>query len=290
MILSLKNFKEKYEQQKEFINIAAHEIRGPSHAIMGYVDLLHEDPLDNKRYLESITRNAERLNLLISNILDVSRIDNKMTILKKEKIDLINLINQIIEDQIDQISQQKRIDIHVNLVTTYDIMENSTATAADIQEMNHNTKHNKKNIMLVNADKLRLAQVISNLLDNALKFTTKGGITITIRESNLPPPLIDKVAPIEEDIRLSDKARNKQQVIVEVKDSGKGIDSIILPKVFSKFSSDPNVGGTGLGLYISKNIIEAHGGKIWAKNNEDGKGSTFSFSLPKIDNEISNGE
>ncbi|HSA75029.1 MAG TPA: ATP-binding protein [Candidatus Nitrosocosmicus sp.] len=143
--------------------------------------------------------------------------------------------------------------------------------------------------MLVNADKLRLAQVISNLLVNALKFTAKGRIIITIRESNLPP-LTDKDVPSEEDTRMSNKARNKQEVIVEVKDSGKGIDSIILPKVFLKFSSDANVGGTGLGLYISKNNIEAHGGKIWAKNNENGKGATFSFSLPKVDNAISNGE
>ena len=89
---------------------------------------------------------------------------------------------------------------------------------------------------------------------------------------------------------MSNKARNKQEVIVEVKDSGKGINSIILFKVFLKFSSDAKVGGTGLGLYISKNIIETDGGKIWAKNNEDGKAATFSFSLPKVDNAISNGE
>ena len=209
-------------------------------------------------------------------------------ILKKEKFDLINLTNQIIEDQINQISQQKRIDIQVNLVTTDETVENSTATT-DIHERKHNTKHNKKNIMLVNADKLRLAQIISKLLVNALKFTAKGSITITIRESNLPP-LTDKGVPSEEGTRMSNKARNKQEVIVKVKDSGKGIDSIILPKVFLKFSSDANVGGMELGLHISKNIIEAHDGKIWPKNNEDGKGATFSFSLPKVDNAISNGE
>ena len=108
----------------------------------------------------------------------------------------------------------------------------------------------------LNADKDRIAQVISNLLSNAVKFTTKekGTIYVTAEKKN-------------------------SEAIVSVKDTGRGIDPEILPKLFTKFATKSS-SGTGLGLFISKSIIEAHGGKIWAENNSDGKGATFSFSLP----------
>ena len=105
------------------------------------------------------------------------------------------------------------------------------------------------------ADGYRLMQVISNLLNNAIKFTRSGIITVGI------------------------KMKSNSQVIVYVKDNGKGIDSEIFPSLFTKFASKSDK-GTGLGLFISKNIIEAHGGKIWAENNKDGKGATFAFNLP----------
>ncbi|MFL6435227.1 MAG: sensor histidine kinase [Nitrososphaeraceae archaeon] len=102
----------------------------------------------------------------------------------------------------------------------------------------------------------RLTQVISNLLNNAVKFTTEGTISISTEKKD-------------------------NQVIVSVKDTGSGIDHEILPRLFSKFSAK-SFEGTGLGLFISKNIVEAHGGRIWAENNADGKGATFSFSLPTV--------
>ncbi len=108
----------------------------------------------------------------------------------------------------------------------------------------------------VNADKERLSQVIFNLLSNAIKFTNGEGGNISI---------------------ISKKKDN--QLIVSVKDTGSGIDPEILPRLFSKFATN-SFEGTGLGLFISKSIIEAHGGRIWAENNSDGKGATFSFSLP----------
>jgi signal transduction histidine kinase len=104
--------------------------------------------------------------------------------------------------------------------------------------------------------------VISNILNNALKFTKKGegeSIIVTTEKNK----------------------DNNKEVIVSVKDSGSGIDPEILPRLFSKFASKSSK-GTGLGLYISKSVIEDHGGKIWAENNADGKGATFSFSLPII--------
>jgi signal transduction histidine kinase len=107
---------------------------------------------------------------------------------------------------------------------------------------------------LIEADRTRLFEVISNLLRNAIKFTKKGSILITLEE-------------------------NDGKAVVAVKDTGTGIDAEILPRLFEKFATKSEQ-GTGLGLYISKAIIEAHGGRIWAKNNSDGKGATFSFSLP----------
>ena len=108
----------------------------------------------------------------------------------------------------------------------------------------------------LNADKERVSQVISNLLSNAIKFTTKeeGRIYVTAEKKSF-------------------------ETIVRVKDTGQGIDPEILPKLFTKFTTKSS-SGTGLGLFISKSIIEAHGGRIWAENNSDGIGATFSFALP----------
>src|SRR5215208_1871462 len=116
-----------------------------------------------------------------------------------------------------------------------------------------------KNDMIVEADKDRLSQVIHNLLDNALKFTYYNQMIFVIVTLN----------------------KDKEQVTVSVKDTGEGIAEEILPNLFSKFITYSNT-GTGLGLYICKNIIESHGGKIWAENNYDGKGATFRFTLPII--------
>jgi signal transduction histidine kinase len=112
--------------------------------------------------------------------------------------------------------------------------------------------------ILLKADKSRIAEVISNLLSNAIKFTPEGTITISIEKDEI-----------------------KNWVIVSVMDTGQGIDVSILPRLFTKFASK-SYQGTGLGLFIAKGIIEAHGGKIWGKNNVDGIGATFSFTLPTI--------
>ena len=112
------------------------------------------------------------------------------------------------------------------------------------------------NSILIQADRGRISQVVLNLLSNALKFTEEGTIVIT--------------SEIKDDQNV---------LVVSVNDTGAGIDFEIMPQLFTKFASK-SFAGTGLGLYICKNIIEAHGGKMWAKNNSDGKGATFSFSLP----------
>jgi signal transduction histidine kinase len=126
-----------------------------------------------------------------------------------------------------------------------------------------NIVYEPKDIFIM-ADKGRISQVISNLLSNAVKFTPGGTISIV---SNLN----------------GNQDKDNNQAIVSVKDNGQGIDPDILHKLFSKFATK-SFSGTGLGLYISKSIVETHGGKIWAENNPYGKGATFSFTLPLLSN------
>src|SRR5215469_17623238 len=133
-----------------------------------------------------------------------------------------------------------------------------------IRDSNQLVKEHKDNLKLefdskedisIEADKSRINQVISNLLSNALKFTKEGTITAAVVLEN-------------------------DKIVVSISDTGPGIDSDILPRLFTKFATK-STAGTGLGLFISKSIIEAHGGKIWGKNNyPEGKGATFGFSLP----------
>lgn len=222
--------------QKEFVNIAAHELRTPTQAILGYSELLQNDSGEHAAdMLKGLTRNAYRLQSLITVILDVARIESGTLILERENLNLTDLITTAIEDAKNQLKiSGKSIEIsffHKQIL--------------DVQQ---------KKDLIVNADKDRILQVLSNLLSNALKFTKEGSIAVT-----------------------TEKVEN--EVIVKVKDSGSGIDREIFPKLFERFVSKSEK-GTGLGLFLSKNITEAHGGRIWAENNPDGIGAMFAFSLP----------
>ena len=269
--------------QKEFINVAAHELRTPIVPILGLSELLYsqmnknmpddddndkgrkqllqpeqqdkqhqQDFLQKKKQLEKlevIIRNASRLQRLTEDILDVTKIESQALKLRLEKANLKDLISDIIGDytRSDEIGKLKS-----NVKIRFD-------------------PHDKDSSIFVNVDRGRIAQVISNLISNALKFTEEGSITLAI------------------DKKIS-KDNNNNQVIVSVKDTGAGIDPEILPRLFTKFATKSDV-GTGLGLYISKSIIEAHSGKIWAENNKNNdnnnnldeqtrRGSTFYFTLP----------
>lgn len=223
--------------QKEFINVAAHELRTPIMPILGDAQYI-ERQFDNddpriqieKDQVSSLIRNAKRLDRLASDILDVTRIESKSLKLNKEKFNLKDII-------LSNLADIKRF-------------EYEGSGFPDI-------KYAPKDI-IVNADKGRLSQVIANLLSNAIKFTDKGVISIETSESD-------------------------GEVIATIRDSGSGIDPEIFPKLFSKFITKSDR-GTGLGLFISKSIIESHGGKIWAENNRFEPGATFYFSLPAVDN------
>jgi signal transduction histidine kinase len=250
-----------YERQKEadklkdeFVNIAAHELRTPIQPILGLSNVLLSrklDPAEHDRLLGVVIRNAKRLQRLADGILDVTRIESKSFKLNKEKVNINDVIVDIIEDyrgQIEKSDNQNKL--------TYEpiVYEN-----------------NNKEDIIVEADRERVTQVVSNLLNNAIKFTKdiKGGE--------------DRVIHIDAKKVKKDQKEEGYDVVVSVKDSGTGIDPEILPKLFERFASK-SFSGTGLGLFISKSIIEAHGGRIWAENNPDGRGSTFTFSLPLAHN------
>jgi two-component system, OmpR family, sensor histidine kinase VicK len=243
--------------QKEFINIAAHELRTPIQPILSLSQVLISQKGNIEQYEEQlhvINRNAKRLRILVEDILDVSRIESHTLNLKKERVNLSQLICNIMAEFEDLIRKDQNKNAKIKL---------SAALASEI--IPFNKKEEAKGHMgnnqhvFIDADKERLAQVIFNLLNNAIKFTQEGGITISVEEK---------------------EESDKKIVIVSIKDTGRGIDAEMLHRLFTKFASNSERGGTGLGLFISKSIIEAHGGKIWAENNSDGKGATFSFSLP----------
>jgi signal transduction histidine kinase len=243
--------------QKEFINIAAHELRTPIVPILNLSELLYSKVLlysnikgeqqeqgqeEQREMLEVILRNANRLLQLTEDILDVTRIESHTLKLKKERFNLNDAILDVIEDDKKQIT-------NANVKVMYEPGNSVT---------------------MVEADRRRLTQVISNLLNNAIKFTKEGTVTVTTT------------------VKRKDNGDAGGEIVVAVNDTGTGIDHELMPRLFTKFATK-SYQGTGLGLFISKSIIEAHGGKMWAENNNDGdhdikhKGATFYFTLPVVD-------
>jgi signal transduction histidine kinase len=244
------------KMQNEFINIAAHELRTPAQSILGYAELANTDPElskhDKQGLLDAIYRNAIRLQRLTKNILDVTKIESETLQLNKEIINLNDVIANVVSD----LKTQTTHILNGKLIVKYTLCRGSITC-------NNNDINNNDNAIFIEADKERIAQVISNILNNAIKFTkaklNKGGATETIS---------------------IDAQKNGDQVIVNIGDTGTGIDPGIIPRLFEKFATK-SLTGTGLGLFISKSIVEAHGGRIWAQNNPNGKGgATFAFSLP----------
>ena len=224
--------------QTEFINIAAHELRTPTQSIIGYCEMLEIFPERSKQYLDRLARNADRLYTLTSDLLDATRIDIGILNLNNVDFNLIDTVREVADDIIKK---------------SYLVNEN-----ADVGKIKPNIQLSlPSHPIVVHADKDRIAQVLSNLLDNAIRFTNSGTITVSTRlcSGNL--------------------------VKVSVKDNGKGIHPEIHPMLFHKFATKSDR-GVGLGLFISKSIVEAHGGSIFGKNNKDGSGATFSFTLPAV--------
>jgi two-component system, OmpR family, sensor histidine kinase VicK len=221
------------KMQKEFIDIAAHELRTPIQPILGLTGVLRSRKgrdKEEEELMDVIIRNARRLQRLTEDILDITRIESQSLHLKKERFDINEVILNAITDSRNHIKRESNYNIKFIYKDRKDIS--------------------------VEADKARIIQVISNLLCNAIKFTNHGTVTISVEE------------------------KDNYQIVVSIKDTGIGIDPEIVSRLFSKFATKSNT-GTGLGLFISKSIIESHGGMIWAENNPGGeKGAIFYFSLP----------
>jgi two-component system, OmpR family, sensor histidine kinase VicK len=222
--------------QKEFINVAAHELRTPIQPILGLSEILQSKIKDNeqRRLIDVISRNAKRLQRLTEDILDITKIESQTLKLNKEKINLNEKILNVINDVKGQIHNPDKLQI----------------VFSELKEP-----------LYIEADKIRLYQTIANLLNNAIKFTKEGTISIN-----------------------ADMKEDNSEVIITIRDTGAGIDPEILPRLFTKFATK-SATGTGLGLFISKSIVEAHGGRMWTENSPDGKGAIFSFSLPLLENQ-----
>jgi signal transduction histidine kinase len=228
------------KMQKEFINIAAHELRTPIQPILGISNILKNSVKDSKQneLIDIITRNAQRLKKLSEDILEASKIESNTLNLYKEHFRIKELILDIINNY-----------------------KNNT-DAKNIQ-----FEYGLDNNLSIYADRDCINRVISNLISNSIKFIDKekgGVISISVEKRK-----IDENEP------------SKEIVAIQVKDTGKGIDPDIMPRLFTKFTSR-SFQGTGLGLYICKKIVEAHGGKIWAEKNQNENGATFNIILPAI--------
>jgi signal transduction histidine kinase len=230
--------------QREFIDVAAHELRTPIMPLLGMTDLIESKFQQNKNGeiilrrddFEIISRNARRLERLATDILDVTKIETQSLHLNKEQFDLYDIVDLAVNDIKNQFPNDK---------------------ITNIVQLDKGTK--------VYADKAKLSQVLGNLLSNAVKFTDEGSITVT-----------GKLTPSD--------ASKRELVHISVSDTGTGIDSELMPKLFTKFTNKAGIDraqvGSGLGLFISKGIIDAHAGKIWAENNHDGRGTTIHLTFP----------
>jgi signal transduction histidine kinase len=243
--------KESEKMKSEFINVASHELRTPIQPILGLSVILRPKIQDKQQreYLDIVIRNAKRLLRLTEAILDVTKIESKSLMIKKERFDLKEKIQNVINDIASQ-ARDNNPNVKISFIEP-------------------------KDPIYVEADKSRIYQVISNILTNAIKFTKEGTISVTAEK------------------------KDHNSVVVGIKDNGPGIDPIVMQQLFTKFTtkspSNDTQTGTGLGLYICKSIVEAHGGMIWAENKESSRsgdnsdaerrgGATFYFSIPTIVN------
>jgi signal transduction histidine kinase len=267
--LANEQLKVREKAQQEFINVAAHELKTPIQPIVSLSDILLDRIRDgqNHELINTIFRSAKRLQRLSQDILDITRIESGLLNLSKEPFNLKQVISCTIDDYENQIKNSNK---NVRLAYRFNRREEEDAKQKIGEAEGGQHQQEQENLpreplkqdngsFIVEADKGRITQVIDNLLSNAIKFTNEGTVSVLVESNN-------------------------SEAIVSVKDNGQGIDPDILPRLFTKFASRSEMGGTGLGLFICKSIVEAHGGRMWAENNKDGKGATFSFSLSLANN------
>ncbi len=266
-----KQLKDQQTDQREFISIAAHELRAPIQPILGLAEVLksrQEVQMEKQRELLTvIIRNARRLKELTENILDITRIENKSLELQKESLNIDDIVIGVFKDALDE----SELSRNIRLVYKHSKKKKFYSD----QSRNHSESSipfgaaGKGPSFYVRADRLRITQVMTNLVGNAIKFSNEGDtVTVSVsEESNI------------QNFKKNENGKGNKVVLIRVQDTGKGIDPEIMPRLFKKFASKSDK-GMGLGLFISKNIVEAHGGEIWADVPNAEKGATFSFTIP----------
>ncbi|MBI2414949.1 PAS domain-containing protein [candidate division WWE3 bacterium] len=223
----------------DFVSIAAHELRTPLTSMRGYLSFLTDDiktTLDDlhQKYLEKASIAADQLHVLIENLLNISRIERGTLVLEKTSQNWVSLVRSAVD--------QFKVSASTGKVTLTFMQTKST-------------------IPEVYVDRTMILEVLSNLLENAIRYTPEGGrVTVIVEESN-------------------------NMVVTHIKDTGIGIPQASIPHLFKKFYRVATVlkegkKGTGLGLFISKEVVKLHRGEIWVESKE-GEGSTFSFSIPE---------
>jgi signal transduction histidine kinase len=245
------HLKELDQMKTEFISIASHELLTPISAILGYLSMILDEklvPVDNpktKKFLDNIYSSAKRLSKLVEDLLNVSRIEQGRIVVDRQAIDIAKAAKEVIAETMPKAKERK--------------------LTLEFEEP-------KETIPKVYADFDKVKEILVNIVGNAVKFTKKGGVTISLTTSR--------------DEEIQGKRGPGNYVVISVKDTGVGIPKEEQKNIFKKFSragrwATRDVQGTGLGLYVSKSLTELMGGKIWVRS-AAGKGSTFSFSLSEV--------
>jgi len=265
--------KDQQTDQREFISIAAHELRAPIQPILGLAEVLksrQEVQMEKQRELLSvIIRNARRLKELTENILDITRIENKSLELQKESLNIDEIVIGVFKDALDEseLSRDIRLIYKHNKKMKFDSDSDPSLSESSIPF--GAVEKGSSSSSYVRADRLRITQVMTNLVGNAIKFSNEGDtVTVSVSEENNI-----------QNFKKNENSEGNRVLLIRVEDTGKGIDPEIMPRLFKKFASKSDK-GMGLGLFISKNIVEAHGGVIWADVPNAEKGATFSFTIP----------
>ena len=265
--------KDQQTDQREFISITAHELRAPIQPILGLAEVLksrQEVQMEKQRELLSvIIRNARRLKELTENILDITRIENKSLELQKESLNIDEIVIGVFKDALDEseLSRNIRLIYKHNKKMKFDSDSDPSLSESSIPF--GAVEKGSSSSSYVRADRLRITQVMTNLVGNAMKFSNEGDtVTVSVSEENNI-----------QNFKKNENGEGNKVLLIRVEDTGKGIDPEIMPRLFKKFASKSDK-GMGLGLFISKNIVEAHGGVIWADVPNAEKGATFSFTIP----------
>jgi signal transduction histidine kinase len=261
--------------QREFINIAAHELRTPIQPILGLSEIIRESISNLAKQLQrgkdegviyeelqdptDITTRSDSINRSFSSSSSIEKIVPLVDVINRNARRLEKLTSNLLDvsrienDKSLELSKE-RFDLRQKIENVINDMRGIIPHNKDI-EIRFESKVKNGSVM-IEGDRERIFEVISNLLSNAIKFTEEGEVVVVLDEK-------------------------EGQAVVSVRDTGSGIAPEIYPNLFTKFTTKSEK-GTGLGLFLAKNIVEAHGGKIWAENNSDGRGATFTFILPRL--------